>query len=133
MNKYLCPVCGYGMDEQPANYHICPSCGTEFGLHDQNASHEQLRNAWIRTGPKWWSTTDQQPEDWNPFVQLANLGINVCSVSGTGASFTQQPIRTMPRLMSATDFTIQPSQDLLDWAGRAWGRSEDRQPASESR
>jgi hypothetical protein len=69
----LCPVCGYEMEEPSKDYNICPSCGTEFGLHDANASIEQLRAAWIKTGPKWWSTTDEQPSNWNPFELLARL------------------------------------------------------------
>jgi hypothetical protein len=73
MRSYLCPVCGYGMEDEPANYHICPSCGTEFGLHDQNATVEDLRAAWIKTGPKWWSKTDPQPSNWDPLAQLEGV------------------------------------------------------------
>ena len=69
----LCPVCGYEMAEAPANYNICPSCGTEFGHHDVNASIEDLRIAWYRTGPSWWSKTEPQPANWNPFEQLSRL------------------------------------------------------------
>jgi len=71
--KDLCPVCGFELDDPPRDYNICPSCGTEFGLHDVNASILQLRQAWIETGPQWWSTTDPQPENWNPFVQLGRV------------------------------------------------------------
>src|SRR6266446_4815425 len=46
-----CPVCGYEMDDPPRDYNICPSCGTEFGLHDVNASISELRAAWLQTGP----------------------------------------------------------------------------------
>ena len=66
-----CPVCGYGMEEEPTSYTICPSCGTEFGLHDGNASILALRRNWLQSGPKWWSSTDPQPENWNPVEQLA--------------------------------------------------------------
>jgi hypothetical protein len=72
----FCPVCGYEMAEPPREHNICPSCGTEFGLHDQNASIEELRQAWLRTGPKWWGATDQQPDGWNPVQQLAKLLFN---------------------------------------------------------
>ena len=71
--KNLCPVCGYEMSDPPADYNICPSCGTEFGLHDMNASLIELREAWLRTGPQWWSTTDPKPADWNPFEQISKL------------------------------------------------------------
>ena len=73
VDNNLCPVCGYMMAEPPCDYNICPSCGTEFGLHDWNATFEDLRNAWLKTGPKWWSTSDEQPSNWNPMMQLANL------------------------------------------------------------
>ena len=74
MVESMCPVCGYKMEEPPRDYNICPSCGTEFGNHDLNASIEDLRKAWLRTGPRWWSETEPQPKDWNPFKQLLILG-----------------------------------------------------------
>ena len=57
----FCPVCGYKMAEPPHEYNICPSCGTEFGLHDHNVSIDDLRQAWLKTGPQ------------NPIQQLALL------------------------------------------------------------
>ena len=65
-----CPVCGFEMGEPPADYNICPSCGTEFGVSDVNASIEQLRRAWIATGPVWWFTVESPPPNWNPLNQL---------------------------------------------------------------
>jgi predicted amidophosphoribosyltransferase len=44
----MCPVCGYGMPDPPRDYNICPCCGTEFGHHDQNASIEDIRLAWLK-------------------------------------------------------------------------------------
>src|ERR1700674_3401585 len=76
MNNF-CPVCGYGMEDQPANYNICPSCGTEFGVHDVNASILSLRQNWLNTGPRWWSTTDPEPPNWAPLKQLARYLIGV--------------------------------------------------------
>jgi hypothetical protein len=73
VNQNLCTVCGYQMEEPARDYNICPSCGTEFGLHDQNTSIEGLREAWLATGPKWWSATDPEPVNWNPMMQLAGL------------------------------------------------------------
>src|ERR1700694_5615673 len=61
------------MDDPPRDYNICPSCGTEFGLHDLNASIAELREAWFSTGTKWWSPTDQMPHNWNPHEQLNRL------------------------------------------------------------
>ncbi len=69
----MCPVCGYGMDDPPADYNICPCCGTEFGHHDINSPIPNLRVAWLRSGAKWWSTVDAPPPGWDPYVQLENL------------------------------------------------------------
>jgi hypothetical protein len=69
----LCPVCGYEMQEGPRDYNICPSCGTEFGLHDLNSTVEDLRDVWMATGPRWYSRVIPEPEDWNPLQQLLNV------------------------------------------------------------
>jgi len=65
------------MEAPPKDYRICSSCGTEFGVNDANASIAELRDAWIRTGPKWWSNTDPQPVNWDPIRQMENAGIVV--------------------------------------------------------
>ena len=75
----MCPVCGFGMEEAPANYNICPCCGTEFGLNDVNTSIINLRENWVRSGMKWWSKTDPQPQNWNPFSQLAMVFVETTS------------------------------------------------------
>jgi hypothetical protein len=76
-NENLCPVCGYEMEAPPKNYRICPSCGTEFGIHDANATISDLREAWMNTGPRWWSRTDPMPTGWDPIGQLEKAGIAV--------------------------------------------------------
>lgn len=73
----VCPVCGYEMEAPPRDYRICPSCGTEFGVHDVNASIADLRESWMKSGPRWWSRTDVQPADWNPIEQMESAGILV--------------------------------------------------------
>jgi hypothetical protein len=73
MSLYTCPVCGYGMEDAPADYNICPSCGTEFGNHDVNASLGSLRAVWLRGGAKWWSSVDKPPPGWDPYEQLNTL------------------------------------------------------------
>lgn len=73
MNAYLCPVCGYGMEDPPSDFNICPSCGTEFGYHDANVSTNTLRAAWLRNGGKWWSATDPKPDGWDPYAQVSDL------------------------------------------------------------
>lgn len=116
------------MQVPPVNYNICASCGTEFGLHDENASLEELRAAWMMTGPRWWSKTESQPNNWNPFLQLANLGMSVASSVSTTASFTSSNATSNPLLRSGTEFDINPALDYFDWAGRAWGRPSGDMP-----
>ena len=60
------------MDEGPRDYNICPSCGTEFGLHDFNSTIEDLRTLWLASGPRWRSTVDPEPPLWDPLLQLLN-------------------------------------------------------------
>lgn len=76
----ICPVCGYLMEDPPKNYNICPSCGTEFGYHDVNSSIAELRAAWLRTGPHWWSPADPEPYNWDPYLQLDNITLPRYSV-----------------------------------------------------
>jgi len=66
----FCPVCGYALPYPPADFHICPSCGTEFGYDDSGRTYEELRNRWLMSGPSWWSPVDPQPADWNPQHQM---------------------------------------------------------------
>lgn len=72
IEKYTCPVCGYGMQDPPRDYNICPSCGTEFGHHDVNSSINNLRAEWLRSGAKWWSPIDDPPSGWDPYAQISN-------------------------------------------------------------
>ena len=74
--SYPCPVCGYGMEEPPANHNICPCCGTEFGYHDSGRTFDELRSVWIERGARWWSPADSQPYGWNPLTQLLQAGLN---------------------------------------------------------
>lgn len=108
----ICPVCAYKMDDPPRDYNICPSCGTEFGVSDLNSSILELREMWIKTGPKWWSVTDPQPMGWNPFAQLACFRI----FSGT------------------SDQKTSPSAMEVRWAKEVWDpQSASRQSSLVSR
>jgi hypothetical protein len=78
---FRCPVCGYpGLDEPPrsaesgASYEICPSCGFEFGVtdDDRGISYEQWRREWIASGMTWWSRRPPPP-GWDPRAQLREL------------------------------------------------------------
>ena len=67
--KYRCPICMYpSLPYPPADYHICPCCGTEFGNDDENFTHDQLREMWIAGGAHWFF--GRPDEDWNPWMQL---------------------------------------------------------------
>jgi hypothetical protein len=84
----LCPICGYEMEESPCCFNICPSCGTEFGMHDVNATVSELREAWLGTGPQWASKTEPEPENWDPLLQLRRVlgqGERFDESSGSGA------------------------------------------------
>ena len=67
--RYKCPVCLFsGLPYPPADYHICPCCGTEFGNEDQELTHAQLRDIWIAHGANWFFGAPTA--DWNPYMQL---------------------------------------------------------------
>ena len=77
--SYVCPVCNYpNLHEVPrseatgGSYEICPSCGFEFGVSDDDLgiSDEQCRQEWIAAGMPWRSTGLARPSDWNPAEQL---------------------------------------------------------------
>lgn len=64
-----CPVCFYpDLPYPPADYNICPCCGTEFGNDDAHLTHRQLRRAWVAGGANWFF--GRAPDDWNPWSQL---------------------------------------------------------------
>jgi hypothetical protein len=114
----FCPVCGYEMAVPPKNYNICSSCGTEFGVHDVNASIAELREAWMKTGPRWWSKTAPQPEKWDPITQMANAGIVV-----------KRPATSEPSAVStATGSSTIGGRDWKGWAVSASGQPGDRSP-----
>src|SRR5882672_7484629 len=76
-NENLCPVCGFEMEAPPKDYRICPPCGTEFGVSDANATIAELRDAWMSTGPIWWSDSDSRPDNWDAIAQMEKAGIVV--------------------------------------------------------
>ena len=73
---HTCTICGYdGLDEPPADWSICPSCGTQFGYDDASTTHEELRNRWLKAGAKWWSPNTPAPPGWDADAQLQRAGI----------------------------------------------------------
>lgn len=85
------------MDDPPRNFNICPSCGTEFGLNDVNASISDLRAEWIAMGTQWWSRTDPRPPNWNPFEQLARFN---CGFVAAGAVYAVVSGSTSDQVLS---------------------------------
>ena len=84
--KYICPACGFpGLDEpaydenKNGSYEICPSCGFEFGVTDDDQGYtvQSWREQWIRGGMKWVhndkDSLEEKPKDWNPKEQLKNI------------------------------------------------------------
>jgi RNAse (barnase) inhibitor barstar len=62
--RYVCPVCGFPdlhelphSDEGGGSYEICPSCGFQFGVSDEDRgfSYDQWRQEWIANGTPWRS------------------------------------------------------------------------------
>ena len=78
---YKCPVCGYPkLEEKPrtksrgGSYEICPSCGFQFGVSDDDAGHTYAawRENWLSEGMKW-SSRSNIPSGRDPVAQLANV------------------------------------------------------------
>ena len=85
MSNHRCPVCGYpGLMEEPRSpsggpsYEICPSCGFEFGVTDDDLglTYEEWRRRWIASGMRWDSgDIEPPPEGWDPRQQLRDAGL----------------------------------------------------------
>lgn len=101
-----CPVCGYEMEAPPKDYRICPSCGTEFGLHDVNASIAELRDAWFGTGPEWWSKTTAKPDNWDALAQMEKAGIGIKREPASEPSF----------ISTSSSTALVAGQDWTGWA-----------------
>jgi hypothetical protein len=76
---FACPVCGYpSLTEAPrgvstgGSYEICPSCGFEFGVtdDDQGYTYLQWRQRWVDAGMPWSSRAIKPPTAWDPRKQL---------------------------------------------------------------
>jgi hypothetical protein len=78
---YLCPVCGYDQLHDPprsetggGSYEICPSCGFEFGVSDDDRGYTYAawREGWVKRGMPWSSVTPA-PAHWNPNEQIKRV------------------------------------------------------------
>jgi len=75
--KYQCKVCAYAeMPYAPADYNICPCCGTEYCVDDSVSSYLELRNNWLRNGGFWFGRRVPflEPPHWNAWDQLDIAG-----------------------------------------------------------
>lgn len=63
-----CPVCNYPCDDTSTG-EICPCCGTEFGYHDANTPHAELRAKWIDGGCVFRHEREK-PAGWDAAKQL---------------------------------------------------------------
>jgi hypothetical protein len=81
---YSCPVCGYPALKEPprsartgaGSYEICPSCGFEFGVTDDDRgfTYEGWRDDWVSRGMPWDSQDIEAPPDgWDPRRQLQKI------------------------------------------------------------
>jgi hypothetical protein len=80
MGGHMCPVCGFpNLDDPPrspsggGSYEICPSCGFEFGVSDDDLgfTYDEWRERWIVHGMRWDSSDIEPPPDgWDPRKQL---------------------------------------------------------------
>jgi hypothetical protein len=78
---YVCPVCGFPeLDEPPrspvsggGSYEICPSCGFEFGVTDDDRgyTYDAWRRKWVAEGTPWTDAgVTEPPPGWDPRKQL---------------------------------------------------------------
>ena len=79
--KHTCPVCGYPkLTEAPrsasgaGSYEICPSCGFQFGVSDDDTgyTYARWRANWKKQGMTWASVSPA-PKNWDAVAQLKNL------------------------------------------------------------
>lgn len=80
---FTCPICGFpDLNEAPrtegggGSYEICPSCGFEFGVTDDDKgyTYDEWRARWVERGMPWDSRDIEPPPDgWDPQRQLDTL------------------------------------------------------------
>jgi len=79
---HTCPACGWPrLREAPrskeggGSYEICPSCGFEPGVTDDDLGITPTahRAAWVNQGMPWTSVARAAPKGWKPTAQLKRL------------------------------------------------------------
>jgi hypothetical protein len=61
------------------SYDICPSCGFQFGVTDEDKgfSYEQYRKIWVADGMPWYSADiAEKPPHWDPEASLRKVKPN---------------------------------------------------------
>lgn len=105
-----CPVCGYPQLEEPprapsggGSYEICPSCGFQFGVDDDDKgiTHEQWRDRWVGKGMPWSSRGVPAPRAWDAKAQLANLTNVARPVEKSVTKATTKTAKKEPRKKKA--------------------------------
>lgn len=87
MNYPNCPVCGFNeMPYAPIPYHICPCCGTEFGVDDHRETYLALRQEWIRDGMPWFDDITSPRREWSAALQLIKAGYVADLIAPTGSA-----------------------------------------------
>ena len=80
--SYSCPVCAFPKLKEPprsksggASYEICPSCGFQFGVDDDDRgiSADQWLKDWLKRGAPWTSSGIKCPKNWDGKTQAAGL------------------------------------------------------------
>src|SRR5437868_12950436 len=93
--NHICPVCGYpDLEDPPADFEICPSCGTEFGYSDIARTYDDLRDRWLATGPRWYSRVTPQPPNWNGHDQLYRAGLGYEPIGAVSLGTSQSVVET---------------------------------------
>lgn len=116
---HTCPVCGYDqLPAPPADYEICPSCGTEFGYTDFARSHDELRQQWLATGAPWFATWMTAPPHWDAYRQMVRaFGIvRIAAQAANDAAFVHVPSNS--RVTSRSTLADFEGFELVD----AWTR-----------
>lgn len=92
-----CLVCGYDQMEPLELGIICPSCGTQYGISDEDMTYPELCRRWIHTShARWWSRYTPEPLNWSPRNQLRNINYR----------FTPDDLRILTR--GTTNETVTP-------------------------
>jgi hypothetical protein len=77
-----CAACGYRFLKLPqrapsggASHEICPACGFESGFtdDDQGITYEQWRERWVSSGCRWFSSSVNRPDVWNPMKDIHSM------------------------------------------------------------